>query len=392
MTVPTFSSRSSSTLATTRWGLRVTTTARVGKTSAVKSTRRLRASVTVKRPATTSPRPSWSIGTSRSQAGAGTTTSFELVQGGEGLEQLAIEADAGAIGEELVLRVVDHGQDAQLAALLHLVEIGREGERRRGQRREQGGEDGLRAGHDGIVRPSAREGQPENAAAYDAPMRTGVPPRAGTVAAAAAFFLWGLFPLYWKMLAAVPALEVVAHRTAWGFVAMAAWVTLRHRWTDARAIASRPGNGRAARRQRRPHRAQLAALHLGRRPRPRGRGEPRLLHQPARQRAARRPGAAGAPLPGAVARGGPRRGGGGRPHRAARPPALDRARARGHVRPLRPRAQDRRRRRGRRAALGDGAPGARSRRDGSCRSRPGGPGPSARPTRAPPRSSSSEAR
>ena len=45
-TVPTFSRRSSSTLATTRWGLRVTTTARVGKTSAVKSTRRRRASVT----------------------------------------------------------------------------------------------------------------------------------------------------------------------------------------------------------------------------------------------------------------------------------------------------------------------------------------------------------
>jgi chloramphenicol-sensitive protein RarD len=53
--------------------------------------------------------------------------------------------------------------------------------------------------------------------------------------------MWGLFPLYWKMLASVPALEVVAHRTAWGFVAMGAWVTWRHRWTDARAIAGRPG-------------------------------------------------------------------------------------------------------------------------------------------------------
>ena len=50
--------------------------------------------------------------------------------------------------------------------------------------------------------------------------------RAGTVAAVLAFLLWGLFPLYWKMLATVPAVEVVAHRTAWGFVAVAAWVTL----------------------------------------------------------------------------------------------------------------------------------------------------------------------
>jgi chloramphenicol-sensitive protein RarD len=72
-------------------------------------------------------------------------------------------------------------------------------------------------------------------------VRTGASARAGTVAAAAAFFLWGLFPLYWKMLAAVPALEVVAHRTAWGFVAVVAWVTLRRRWVDARSVASSPG-------------------------------------------------------------------------------------------------------------------------------------------------------
>ncbi len=71
-------------------------------------------------------------------------------------------------------------------------------------------------------------------------MGSGGSARAGTIAAVAAFLLWGLFPLYWKMLAAVPAVEVVAHRTAWGFVAVAAWVTLRGRWADARAVASRP--------------------------------------------------------------------------------------------------------------------------------------------------------
>ena len=72
-------------------------------------------------------------------------------------------------------------------------------------------------------------------------MGSGGSARAGTIAAVAAFLLWGLFPLYWKMLATVPAVEVVAHRTAWGFVAVAAWVTLRGRWADARAVASRPG-------------------------------------------------------------------------------------------------------------------------------------------------------
>ncbi len=57
---------------------------------------------------------------------------------------------------------------------------------------------------------------------YDGPVTSRTSPQAGTVAAVAAFLLWGLFPLYWKQLASVPALEVVAHRTAWGFVAMAA--------------------------------------------------------------------------------------------------------------------------------------------------------------------------
>jgi chloramphenicol-sensitive protein RarD len=52
--------------------------------------------------------------------------------------------------------------------------------------------------------------------------------------------MWGLFPLYWKMLSDVPALEVVAHRTAWGLVAAAALVTLRSRWRDARAVLSEP--------------------------------------------------------------------------------------------------------------------------------------------------------
>ncbi len=65
-------------------------------------------------------------------------------------------------------------------------------------------------------------------------------PRAGAASAVLAFLMWGLFPLYWKMLSAVPALEVVAHRTAWGLVAAAGLVTLRSRWTDARAVLSRP--------------------------------------------------------------------------------------------------------------------------------------------------------
>ena len=64
--------------------------------------------------------------------------------------------------------------------------------------------------------------------------------RQGLACAFGAFFLWGLFPLYWKQLAAVPALEVVAHRTVWGFACLAAWVTLRRRWPEVRRVAGAP--------------------------------------------------------------------------------------------------------------------------------------------------------
>lgn len=52
--------------------------------------------------------------------------------------------------------------------------------------------------------------------------------------------MWGLFPLYWKQVASVPALEIVAHRTAWAFVFVAVWVSWRGGWRDAAvAVASR---------------------------------------------------------------------------------------------------------------------------------------------------------
>jgi chloramphenicol-sensitive protein RarD len=64
--------------------------------------------------------------------------------------------------------------------------------------------------------------------------------RTGVLYAVAAYLAWGLLPLYWKALAAVGAIEVVAHRTLWGFVSMAVWVTLVHHWPAVRAILSRP--------------------------------------------------------------------------------------------------------------------------------------------------------
>jgi len=64
--------------------------------------------------------------------------------------------------------------------------------------------------------------------------------RAGVIFAVLAFGMWGLFPLYWKPLVAVPPLEVVAHRTVWGLISVALWVTLTRRWGEVREAIGRP--------------------------------------------------------------------------------------------------------------------------------------------------------
>jgi chloramphenicol-sensitive protein RarD len=57
----------------------------------------------------------------------------------------------------------------------------------------------------------------------------------GPLAAAAAYVLWGVFPLYIKQVAAVPALQVVAHRSWWSLVFVFGLLALlgRLRWVRA---------------------------------------------------------------------------------------------------------------------------------------------------------------
>jgi len=61
----------------------------------------------------------------------------------------------------------------------------------------------------------------------------------GALAAGLAFFIWGLFPLYWKLVATVPALQVLAHRGLWCGVAV--WLVLLARGDLAwvRAVSPR---------------------------------------------------------------------------------------------------------------------------------------------------------
>lgn len=69
-------------------------------------------------------------------------------------------------------------------------------------------------------------------------------PRSGMLMGAGAYLLWGLFPLYWPLLAPASSPEALAHRFVWslGFVLLLIVVTgrLRHFraiWTDARRVA-----------------------------------------------------------------------------------------------------------------------------------------------------------
>jgi chloramphenicol-sensitive protein RarD len=64
---------------------------------------------------------------------------------------------------------------------------------------------------------------------------------AGVAAAASAYLIWGLFPLYFHALQGVPAGEVLAHRVAWSALFMAGLVTALRRWPSVLVQLRRPG-------------------------------------------------------------------------------------------------------------------------------------------------------
>jgi chloramphenicol-sensitive protein RarD len=56
------------------------------------------------------------------------------------------------------------------------------------------------------------------------PMRTGI------LSAALAFFCWGLFPLYFHALHAIPPLQILAHRMLWSLLFLLIVLTVRRQW------------------------------------------------------------------------------------------------------------------------------------------------------------------
>lgn len=66
----------------------------------------------------------------------------------------------------------------------------------------------------------------------------------GIWSAVGAYVLWGLFPLYWKLLADVPALQLLGHRVIWSFLLLifivlagGQWTALRTALRDGRTLA-----------------------------------------------------------------------------------------------------------------------------------------------------------
>lgn len=66
--------------------------------------------------------------------------------------------------------------------------------------------------------------------------------RSGLAAAVGAFVIWGLFPLYLKPMAEVPALQIMAHRVVWCCLLVFAWLALRGELGAVRAALADPAS------------------------------------------------------------------------------------------------------------------------------------------------------
>ncbi|OQY08025.1 MAG: hypothetical protein B6I22_02040 [Desulfobacteraceae bacterium 4572_123] len=62
----------------------------------------------------------------------------------------------------------------------------------------------------------------------------------GILCGVSAFLIWGLSPLYWKLLSAVPALEIINHRIIWSFLFLIPLLVTKRRWGEVSAALLNP--------------------------------------------------------------------------------------------------------------------------------------------------------
>ena len=65
-------------------------------------------------------------------------------------------------------------------------------------------------------------------------------PHAGFALGLSAYALWGVLPIYFKLIAAVPAFDIVAHRILWSLPFLALLIFVSKGWAKVRAAVSRP--------------------------------------------------------------------------------------------------------------------------------------------------------
>jgi chloramphenicol-sensitive protein RarD len=61
----------------------------------------------------------------------------------------------------------------------------------------------------------------------------------GLLYALIAYTIWGLFPLYWRLLQAIPAAQITAHRVIWSWMALMIVIVLTKQWRELRNATNR---------------------------------------------------------------------------------------------------------------------------------------------------------
>ena len=62
----------------------------------------------------------------------------------------------------------------------------------------------------------------------------------GRIAAAGGYVLWGLLPLFWKLLDTIPAIELLAHRVVWSLVFLILILAVMSQWDVLAQVSNNP--------------------------------------------------------------------------------------------------------------------------------------------------------
>lgn len=64
--------------------------------------------------------------------------------------------------------------------------------------------------------------------------------RQGVLFALGAYFIWGIAPVYFKLIGAVPATEILTHRIIWSFLFMLILVSISRKWRQVQHVMGSP--------------------------------------------------------------------------------------------------------------------------------------------------------